>query len=475
MNGRLKIFLGDYQDDGHVQPLHAKLFIFETPRHYFIAYGSADFTSAALMATAKSRNVETLLLYSLVPKKSVNPRALCDPDMSAVLLTKEEDLQTSKEDRTIGSPAVVDITITEAFLDDRSIAISTETRAPYDLTTVKLALEFPSVQNAELPLRACGGRLVGEVPDKLLAKLSDTMCVVFLRDRVKGHQVSNKILLINLLDIDTNNSIRRERHIREAQQSAQQFFTVLNDLIRAGDEAALLAFLNFCDIPLINVPRPPFLRGRPVWEGREGMRSLGVRNLQICKNLHEAALNFFDRHLRKLQRHSEARALEGVANFLHIFLSMGGLLRAQIERTVVALEEMPGVMTVDQWAECRTFWDIYFRRFKDLMTCLWDEYLEPMSSEYDAKEIKEAFTPDLDALHELIDEMLNYRMRIEKARKEKCITVGHYGQKVELQYFQCLLGETSWAHFKNNVADKIRHVDITVVGRMQKSAVTTQG
>ena len=68
------------------------------------------------------------------------------------------------------------------------------------------------------------------------------------------------------------------------------------------------------------------------------MRHLGERNLQICKTLHEATLKFFERHLKKLKRHTESLALDGIANFLQIFLSMGSLLRMQIERVVIALE-----------------------------------------------------------------------------------------------------------------------------------------
>ncbi|MGF7473772.1 hypothetical protein WFJ45_23845, partial [Salmonella enterica subsp. enterica serovar Minnesota] len=68
----------------------------------------------------------------------------------------------------------------------------------------------------------------------------------------------------------------------------------------------------------------------------------GERHLQICKGLHEATPNFFEPHLRKLRRHTQSLALEGVSNFLQIFLSMGSLLRMQVERVVIALEERPG-------------------------------------------------------------------------------------------------------------------------------------
>ena len=194
------------------------------------------------------------------------------------------------------------------------------------------------------------------------------------------------MLVTNLLDIESHEAVREERRFREAKESASRFFAVLNDLLRAGDNAALLSFLSFCDIPLVNEPGPIAFRQRPVWEGRESMRSLGERNLQICKSLHEATLRFLDRHLRKLQRHAQTRLLDGIPNFLHIFLSMGNLLRTQIERTILGLEAKPSV-TVDEWADCRQLWDTYYERFGVLMRRFWDDYLRRISSENKRKDM----------------------------------------------------------------------------------------
>src|SRR5207249_2840412 len=132
---------------------------------------------------------------------------------------------------------------------------------------------------------------------------------------------------------------------------------------------------------LVYVPRSRFLRERPVWEGRDGMRKLGERNLEIFMNLHEATLHFFNRHFRKLQRHVESLNIEGVPNFLHIFLSMGGLLRAQVERAVLGFEAKSEV-SGGLWAECRDLWDVYFYKLRDLMEFLWQRYLSRMTREY---------------------------------------------------------------------------------------------
>jgi len=96
------------------------------------------------------------------------------------------------------------------------------------------------------------------------------------------------------------------------------------------------------------------------------MRLLGERNLQICRTLHEATLSFFDRHFNKLKQHTKTRMLDGISNFLHIFLSMGNLLRTQVERIVLGIESKTSPLTPREWADCRELCDIYFARFRML-------------------------------------------------------------------------------------------------------------
>lgn len=271
--------------------------------------------------------------------------------------------------------------------------------------------------------------------------------------------------MTNLLHIKTQNSVRRERQINEATQSAGQFFSVLNHLLLAGDEAALLTFLNFCDIPLVNAPRPPALRNRSVWEGQDGMRYLGERNLQICKTLHEATLKFFERHLRKLKRHMESLSLDGVANFLQIFLSMGSLLRMQIERLVIALRDRQTDVSVQVWGECRDLWDVYFLKFRELMECLWDDYLRPLRAEFSRKDLYEEFGQDLDAIHELCDSIVLFGHRIEEIRIEKCVRREFDRRKIPPGYFRSVLEPASWQRYTGAVQQRQSQIDCTVFGQ----------
>jgi len=196
---------------------------------------------------------------------------------------------------------------------------------------------------------------------------------------------------------------------------------------------------------------------KPVWDGGAGMKPLGARNLTVYKDLHQAALSFFDRHLRKLHRHTEAQTLEGVANFLHIFLAMGGILRAQIERSVIGLESQ-GSATTEQWSECRKHWDTYFDRYKQLMICFGSEYLSPMIREYGVNKIKEEYGPDLEPIHELCTDMLNYRDRIEIFRTVKLRQVVSKREVIP-SYFHSTLGPGQWPRYAREVRGALDRVE----------------
>jgi hypothetical protein len=360
------------------------------------------------------------------------------------------------------------IRLIEAVLAEDVLMIHARVPAHVDVGQVGARLHLQGSRGLAVPIkRLSEERFSAKVPERATARLQESSSLVSLESADQNQQLSNVVFVTNLLDIRTQNSVRQERHIREATQSAGQFFSVLNDLLRAGDDAALLTFLNFCDIPLVNAPRPPGLRNRPVWDGQGGMRRLGERNLQICKTLHEATLKFFERHLRKLKRHTESLSLDGVANFLQIFLSMGGLLRMQIERLVIALEARPTDVPVQKWFECRELWDVYFLKFRELVECLWDDYLRPLSAECSRRDLHQEFGQDLDSIHELCDAVVLYRERIEKVRRDKCVRREFDGRKIPFGYFRSVLEPTSWRRYSGAVQQRRKEVDGAVLGHVK--------
>jgi phosphatidylserine/phosphatidylglycerophosphate/cardiolipin synthase-like enzyme len=303
-SGQAEILLCTYEDDGHSQPLHAKAIIFEASQTTTVVYGSANFTTPALLSHGRTGNIETVIALSGLPPKALNARKFCDPTNSAYHLRSPEDLKSAPREEDEHLPAMP-VRLIDAVLADEILMIHAILPSEFHIEAVAARVHFQGSRGRSLSMiRISDDRFSAAVPERLLPQLQESSTLVSIETIDGRRQLSGLVFVTNLLDIKTHSSIRKERHIREATQSAGQFFAVLNDLLRAGDDAALLTFLNFCDIPLVNAPRSPLLRNRPVWEGQDGMRSLGERNFRICKTLHDATLKFFERHLKKLKRHA---------------------------------------------------------------------------------------------------------------------------------------------------------------------------
>jgi len=149
--------------------------------------------------------------------------------------------------------------------------------------------------------------------------------------------------------------------------------------------------------------------------------------------------------MRKLRRHITDRAIDGLTNFIHIFLAINALLRSQIERAVQGLEAKDGLISTDEWALCRELCNVYYERFKEITSCFWSEYLEPMSSEHPEINFHELLAPDLDAIKETAADMLAFRDRIEALRTSKRILPS---TGVPYGYFYSILAPEPWARYE---------------------------
>lgn len=463
--GKLEINLCRFFDGDHAQPLHAKAIVIEKDGKCDVFFGSANFTSAALLRTIRNGNAEILLGVRDVPSSVLRPIKLLDPEGTAIVLKDASLLKTSEQDDQDFGPAH-DIRLHEASVEGEHVSITAEVPTDLKYDTLLATLTFQRQARKSLPIhRSDNDAYFVRIAESERRRVDEESTLIKLEALSSGKKVadSNSLLLTNLKDFKTDNPLRRERYIREAEQSAAQFFTVLRDLILAGDDEALLTFLQFCNIPLLEVARPHLFRGsRPLWDGGEGMRKLGEKNLKIYRDLHEAALYFFDRHFRKLQRHVERRSVAGIANFLHIFLAMGDILRAQMERSVIGLESKTARVTTEEWADCRKHWDIYFDRFKQLMDCLWGEYVSPMIREYSLNEIKEEFGPDLEPIHQISTDMLRYRDRIEAFRTSKLKQVISPQREMTPGYFHCVLAPDQWPSYSQKMRRVLEELESTL-------------
>ena len=464
-SGLTEIMLGSYADEAqHAQPLHGKGVIIEHSGERVFAFGSANFTSAALLNTVSTGNVETLMLLRPPCNTSLDPGEMFDPCGGAVRLRRKSELVSARAEEEEFRCEGHFIELCEVSMADK--VLSVEAEVPDGISNLRMALTSTSDFKAAFPLlREFENTYACALPEEVAHRLNRVSTAARLTGVLPdGVEVdSNTVLVTNLLEINTDRSVRRERHIREAQQSAAQFFSVLRDLLRGQDEQAMITFLNYCDIPVTLEPRPRLFRGqRPVWDGGAGMRSLGERNLKVYTTLHAAALGFFDRHYKRLLRHVRELEADGVANFLHIFLAMGSVLRAQMERLAQGLEARSAPLETREWFDIRTHVNTYFSRFRQMTDCLAEEYLTPLLRYYEAAELRERFAPDLQPLHDLYADMLGFRERIERLRMTNLYFRGPAGEKKTLGYFDCVMGEASWAKYERETAERLTRVDRAV-------------
>jgi HKD family nuclease len=464
-SGQAEIQLCRFTDEDYGQPLHAKCFVFEAGNDCYLFFGSANFTTAALFRTPKNGNAETLLSLPLVLATDLQPQKLFDPEKSAVQLKSKEMLKTAASDTDeFENREKRLIKLLEAASDNKGERISIRTAGDLDADFDRLTavLTFTNQASKIFEVQELGKQKFSiNISAEDYARLNTHSTIIQLRAIKENVTVaeSNSLLIINLMDIKTDRPLRRERHIKEAQQNAEQFFIVLRDLLGANDDEALLSFLNFCDIPFNGTMRPVSLRGaKTVWSA-DGMRVLGEKNLKVYSELHEAALSFYDKHFRKLQRHVKSRNITAGANFTHIFLAMGGILRSQVERVVIGLEDKKTPLTGEQWRNYRDHLDTYYFRYRQLMDCLWREYLSPLQKEYQASEIKEQFAPDLEPIKELVYNMMDYRERLNNLRNTKLRLVNPSGQQVIPPYFHCILGMDYWPGYAVEVNKNLDYVE----------------
>ncbi len=465
-DGSTEIYLCRYADEEHAQPLHAKAIIIEAGKERFFAFGSANFTTAALLKTARTGNVETLLLLSGANASGVKAEQLFDPNKTAVRLRDEAVLQSSPSDEEEIEYVRHDIRLFEATLNGDRLNVRADVPSIFETPTLQAILSSQNGFEKRLVITHQHEQTYGtKVSQEVIKRLGESSTTIQIEAYEGADTVgdSNAVLVTNLLSIENDKPVRRERHIKEAQQSAAQFFAVLSDLLQGDDDQALLTFLSYCNIPVGGISRAPVLRHlKPTWDGGIGMRSLGERNLKVYLDLHQATLDFFDRHFRRLQRHVASRSPEGIANFMHIFLAMGGVLRAQMERITQGLESKNLPLTTREWFDCRNGINVYFGRFKQMMDCLWKDYLSPMLRQNEAREIKEQFSPDLQPLHDLYTDMHDFRERIELLRTTKLAHRNLQGEMKGPNYFDCVLNAERWTKYAQELQGNLSFIDKSV-------------
>lgn len=447
--GQVELFLANYSSDDRDQPLHGKAFVFDAGKNCLFAYGSANCTTAALLRTADEANVEDLIAVTLPSReaKALVPRLL-DPSMNAERLLKQDQLVSVPNAPDDADGEYFPIRIIEAEAENDRILIWLE--QALEQSQLRAQLEFSAGRYLRFTLKEPGSSQVEiKIDPETSKRLAESSAVISIQD-IGGITQSNRVLVTNLLDVQTGASHKKARYVKEAEQNTAGLLSVLNDLRSGSDEDALRTFLTFCDIPLSLGPRPGLrLLGKDSGASREGMRSLGQHNFTIALGLHELALRFCERHFRKLERHVSDRHPDGIPNFLHISLAIGGVLESQIDRALNGLEARDDIAR-EEWGTFRGICDAYFLKYRDLTKILWDSYLSKLIREFPTERIREVFEPELQPLTDLADRMMSFRERVERLRVSKCLGAGGRQNK-PYDYFHSVLSEQRWSEYSGDL------------------------
>jgi hypothetical protein len=442
---RSSLYLTDYSSDDRDQPLHGKAFAFDTGKDCLFAYGSANCTTAALLRTVGNANLEDLVTVRLSSReaKVLLPRLL-DPALKAVRLLKPDQLVSVPEAVDEDRGECLPIKIKEAEADNERILVWLE--QPLERPQLRAKLEFSAGRFVRIVLRETGSpQLEINLDPETFKRLSDSSAIISIED-ADGMVQSNRMLITNLLDVQTGTNLRKARYVKEAEQDTAGLLSVLYDLRSGNDEDALRTFLTFCDIPLALGPRLGLrLFNKDSGAPREGMRRLGQHNFTLALSLHELALKCCERHFRKLGRHVSDPRPDGIPNFLHISLAIGGVLESQIDRALSGLEARDHV-SPDDWCTFRNICEAYFSKYREVTTVIWESYLSYLINEYPSKQIRQAFEPELQPLTDLAHRMLQFRGRVEELRVTKCVGAGGQQNK-PYSYFQSVFSEQKWPKY----------------------------
>jgi hypothetical protein len=456
--GDLEIRLCRYADEEHYQQLHGKAYGFSVGKEVVLAMGSANFTQAALRRTATNGNMEVLLVYPPIPASKLKLKEWFDPQGSSVRLRTADQLQSALEntDEDAAPPVSYSVRLDSAIVEDEWLILSSSSPLPEGLFCRIIQAEYRPIV---IPTEPAGlGRLRCRLDEGLQSKLRKAPAIAQLGTFIAEAWTERSALSLvaNIVDSDSGRDLRRERQIKEARQSPQKFISVLNALANGDDEERLKQFLTYCDIPIdlpVRLFRRPAGPGGPPSPPPASFSMSGARHLRHFELLHEAAMDFARRHHRRLERHVERGTAKGVGNFLHILLTVCGLIVSQIERLAAAMEAEDKLEIVpDRWRQVRDNLDDYYSELEKLLHVTAVDYLDALIDGSSLAKFQAEFAEQMPEILSVFDRMKKCRARLVDLQKSRLVVLTNAGPVQNPGFFSCTLSAGKWPAFEKRVS-----------------------
>lgn len=420
-----RFYLVEYEDDGRLQQLHGKAFVLTDKKHSALYYGSANCTTRGLLTTAENGNVETGLLLTGEEKVFREPEKLFVATKKQISkLTSVDDLHTSGDRGDLDGLPKLPVVLYEAELEGKELRIRAS--VPPEIGTEELVavlerseedVDFSRVEGEE------GEHLRVKCSDRVLNWLTNEACVVYLANRGVDEitALSNRVFVVNLSDPETGRNLREHRNLRDARLGHRAFSWVINRLTGEDEDVEqLIKFLTLCNIPFnerfrLIGPRLGRQTTTPGWE----MRTLGGRSVKMFRSVHQAAMDFLDRHQGRLEKHVKHGSARGVPNFMHMLMSMGYVIQSQLGKLVSGLENISQDLTNDEWYDLRKEADAYFRSYDRMMETYAEKYHAKFIKDYGKKRIIQLFADSRDDVRRLQTSVRKLSKRLERAIAER--------------------------------------------------------
>ena len=388
--------------------LHAKLIAFVTSKETICIVGSANFTSAAF----DKINIETCLVVRTAEKL---PDTLFDGQLRYTKISPEDFVAGDEDEPKPTAVTEKEISLISASLSHRG-QLHVHFKVSDQSNLDKLSIGF-QMYGEDKPGRMLGIP-VGSQPDAVIAvidsltrELHDAVRCILLGTRKDGSRVqSNAVYLIQEASLayesaGARDSTDREKIIRETGRGATEYLDILAE--REGSKA-VIDFLRYFNIKFKSgllfrsasrqfrlVPYDPTLSDKaPEW----------LKEVKL--ELEEAIFDFVDRHhYNVLRKHAAQGNINGLSNFLDVFVECNKLLYVYYRRGKVrrffAMEKIlrgVGMMTIG-YKFCDEDYEGYTNRM-----------LEEMDNS--AEIIRSAFNDTLVAEHLCIGLLMSQLMHV---------------------------------------------------------------
>lgn len=453
---RMEIRFCQYGSTLQPQRLHGKAYAFLGNDWGALAFGSANFSSPALLQSSHAGNVEMLLLYHHGSGREMRQAIshLFDPTGNGRLITHASQFGPMENagDEPVNCTQSCLVRIMESWLEDEVLSIRFASTPPpharfllYQSNQGSFPLDLPSGEDELVRIT---------LPDDALRRLRTRPTIVRLVDSATDTPLSNPVIIAALLDEAAIQETRSQRKAREAVESPARFMAILHELC-VGDERRLIDHLSRCDIAIVQnihllTTQKDGKSGGGKGRGtRDGYGDRAFRQFEI---LHEAVMDFCRRHRRRLEIHVEEGTVSGVGNYFHILETLLLLLHSQVERATTGLELRKAPITSTRWKDARTNLTTYYDEIAALLKLTAHEYVRRLNQSSSDVIVRERFGKNPEEILRICSDTLKLQIRLLQLQHGPLrILTGHDSELVPIHFMKTRISKENWPNYVKSV------------------------